>query len=64
MFITPNMTDDAHDTSVTTAGLFLKRFLFPLLNNTYFMENTLILITFDENHTVRFSMLQSVVMAG
>lgn len=51
IFITPNMTNDGHDTSVTVAGKFCKRFLAPLLENKYFMDRTLILITFDENHT-------------
>ena len=51
MFITPNMTNDGHDTSVTVAGKFCMEFLTPLLENEYFMERTLILITFDENET-------------
>jgi len=51
MFITPNMTSDGHDTSVTFAGSWLRNFLTPLLNNKYFMNNTLIHITFDESHT-------------
>ncbi|WPH02236.1 Hypothetical protein R9X50_00509200 [Acrodontium crateriforme] len=51
IFITPNMTSDGHDTSVTTAGTWTRNFLEPLLDNEYFMKNTLILVTFDENHT-------------
>jgi len=51
MFITPNMTSDGHDTSVTVAGVWLRQFLEPLLNNPNFMKNTLVLITFDENET-------------
>lgn len=51
MFITPNMTDDAHDTDVTVAGVWLKNFLTPLLTDKRFMDNTLVLITFDENET-------------
>ncbi|KAI9743500.1 MAG: hypothetical protein M1818_002813 [Claussenomyces sp. TS43310] len=49
MFITPNMTDDGHDSSVTTAGTWLRWFLDPLLTNPNFMNNTLVLLTFDEN---------------
>jgi acid phosphatase len=45
------MTDDAHDTNVTFAGNWEKNFLTPLLNNTYFMNNSLILLTFDEDET-------------
>lgn len=50
-FITPNMTDDGHDSSVTVAGDFVARFLTPLLSNPKFLQNTLVLVTFDENHT-------------
>lgn len=50
-FITPNMTSNGHDTSVTTAGAWCANFLGPLMNNSYFMERTLVLLTFDENHT-------------
>ncbi|KUJ12359.1 phosphoesterase-domain-containing protein [Mollisia scopiformis] len=48
MFITPNMTNDGHDSSVTVAGAWTKRFLEPLLSNPTFMQNTLIMLTFDE----------------
>lgn len=51
MFITPNMTSDGHDTSVTTAGQWTRNFLTPLLSNPKFMKRTLVLVTFDENHT-------------
>ncbi|KAH0018260.1 acid phosphatase phoa, partial [Aureobasidium melanogenum] len=51
MFITPNMTNDGHDSSVTTAGAWTRSFLEPLLNDHHFMHNTLVLITFDESHT-------------
>ncbi|KAK7733308.1 hypothetical protein SLS53_008205 [Cytospora paraplurivora] len=49
MFITPNMTSDGHDTSVTVAGEWTRNFLEPLLENPKFLKNTLVLITFDEN---------------
>ncbi|KAF2659269.1 phosphoesterase-domain-containing protein [Lophiostoma macrostomum CBS 122681] len=51
LFITPNMTSDGHDTTVTVAGIWTRKFLEPLLNNKNFMNNTLVLVTFDENHT-------------
>ncbi|TVY38918.1 Phosphate-repressible acid phosphatase [Lachnellula occidentalis] len=51
MFITPNMTSDGHDTSVTVAGKWLRTFLEPLLDDKNFMQNTMVLITFDENET-------------
>ncbi|KAI4727158.1 phosphoesterase-domain-containing protein [Aureobasidium sp. EXF-10728] len=45
------MTNDGHDTSVTTAGAWTRSFLEPLLNDKHFMKNTLVLVTFDESHT-------------
>ncbi|KAF4637428.1 hypothetical protein G7Y89_g661 [Cudoniella acicularis] len=51
MFITPNMTNDGHDTSVTVAGEWARGFLTPLLSNSNFMQKTLILVTFDETET-------------
>ncbi|KAF2709449.1 phosphoesterase-domain-containing protein [Pleomassaria siparia CBS 279.74] len=51
MFITPNMTSDGHDTTVTVAGTWSRAFLEPLLANKNLMNNTLVLVTFDENHT-------------
>ncbi|KAI9651146.1 hypothetical protein NHQ30_001183 [Ciborinia camelliae] len=51
MFVTPNMTSDGHDSSITVAGQWLRDFLFPLLEDENFMKNTLVLVTFDENET-------------
>ncbi|KAJ5715415.1 uncharacterized protein N7483_012596 [Penicillium malachiteum] len=51
MFITPNMTNDAHDSDITVAGDFLARFVPPLLKDEYFSKDTLILVTFDETDT-------------
>ncbi|KAF4553116.1 Acid phosphatase-like protein 2 [Elsinoe fawcettii] len=51
LFITPNMTSDGHDTSVTTAGKWTRSLLEPLLSNQNFMKRTLVLVTFDENHS-------------
>ena len=51
MFITPNMTSDGHDSDITTAGSWTRSFLEPLLNDKRFMKNTLVLVTFDENHS-------------
>ncbi|KAM4055008.1 phosphoesterase family protein [Hirsutella rhossiliensis] len=51
MFITPNMTSDGHDSSVTTAGEWCRAFLEPLLEDKRFMRRTLVLITWDENET-------------
>lgn len=44
-------TDKPTQTSVTVAGQWTRQFLDPLLTNKNFMNNTLVLVTFDENHT-------------
>jgi hypothetical protein len=51
MFITPNELNDAHDTGITYGADFLFSFLAPLLENPFFMNNTLVVINFDENVT-------------
>jgi len=48
-FITPNMSNDAHDTNLTFSASWVRSFLEPLLTNDYFMNNTLVMVTFDEN---------------
>ena len=50
-FITPNMSDDGHDTNVTFASTWERNFLAPLLKNADFMNGTLLLLTFDESET-------------
>ncbi|KDR66417.1 hypothetical protein GALMADRAFT_232479 [Galerina marginata CBS 339.88] len=51
-FITPNMTNDGHDTNITFAGKWSRGFLEPLLKNPNFNSpRTLILLTFDETGT-------------
>lgn len=52
IFITPNLRNDAHDTSVGYTASWLTYWLLPLLNDPNFNTNkTLILLTFDENET-------------
>jgi len=52
MFITPNLVNDGHDTTIDFVGDFINYWLTPLLANPNFNTNrTLILITFDENDT-------------
>ncbi|KAE8443951.1 hypothetical protein EG329_001175 [Mollisiaceae sp. DMI_Dod_QoI] len=50
-FITPNMTNDGHDTTIAFTANWARDFITPLLNNTYFMNNTLVVLTFDEDET-------------
>ena len=52
MFVTPNMVDDGHDTSIDFASAWLEYWLPPLLADPNFNDNrTLILLTFDETET-------------
>lgn len=50
-FITPNMTNDAHDTNITFASKWERPWVEKLLNNDYFMKDTLLLLTYDEDKT-------------
>ncbi|KAF8938666.1 phosphoesterase family-domain-containing protein [Dissophora ornata] len=48
VFYTPNIKNDGHDTTVAYASNWLTGFLTPLLQNPTFMNNTLVVVTFDE----------------
>ncbi|KAJ7144285.1 phosphoesterase family-domain-containing protein [Mycena epipterygia] len=50
VFVTPNMINDAHDTTIDFAASFLEYWLLPLLTDSRVNDpETLILLTFDEN---------------
>eukprot|EP00817_Percolomonadidae_sp_ATCC50343_P003136 CAMPEP_0117427268 /NCGR_PEP_ID=MMETSP0758-20121206/7158_1 /TAXON_ID=63605 /ORGANISM="Percolomonas cosmopolitus, Strain AE-1 (ATCC 50343)" /LENGTH=233 /DNA_ID=CAMNT_0005212819 /DNA_START=113 /DNA_END=811 /DNA_ORIENTATION=- len=49
MYFTPNIDNDGHNTNLTFSGNWLYSFLPPLLNNSAFMKDTLIVATFDED---------------
>lgn len=46
------IANDGHDTSVTTAGAWTKSFLEPLLTNSNFMSNTLVLLSESRYHKI------------
>lgn len=48
-FITPNITNGAQDTNINFGARWERSFISALLNNSYFMDNTLVLLTFDED---------------
>ena len=48
-FITPNMTNDGHDASVSSGSKRLRGFVTDLMSSTYFWNDTLLLLTFDES---------------
>ena len=47
-FVTPNLSNDAHDCSVDVADSWLKNNSAPLLANSQFQEDGLLIVTFDE----------------
>ncbi|KAG0044073.1 hypothetical protein BGZ83_010700, partial [Gryganskiella cystojenkinii] len=47
-FYVPNLKNDGHDTTIGRASNWMVRFLTPLLENPKFMQNTLVVVTFDE----------------
>ncbi|KAJ7088900.1 phosphoesterase family-domain-containing protein [Mycena belliarum] len=52
VFVTPNMVNDAHDTTIDFAASFLEYWLLPLLTDKRVnCDRTLILLTFDENES-------------
>ncbi|EGN92691.1 hypothetical protein SERLA73DRAFT_116988 [Serpula lacrymans var. lacrymans S7.3] len=64
-FITPNLRDDGHDTTVAYAANWLSYWLLPLLNDTNFnTDRTLILLTFDENETYTINNQVYTVLLG
>jgi len=66
LFITPNIVDDGHDTTIDFASQWLEFWLLPLLKDTRFNDNrTLILLTFDEteDETVNNRVL-SILLGG
>ncbi|KAJ5246113.1 Acid phosphatase [Penicillium chermesinum] len=64
-FITPNMTNDAHDTNISFGGNWERHWMSGLLKNDYFTKDTLILLTFDEENTYnKTNRIYSVLVGG
>lgn len=52
IFVTPNMVNDAHDTTIAYAANWTQWWLKPLLSDSKFnTERTVVLLTFDENES-------------
>ncbi|KAG6830937.1 hypothetical protein H0H92_013865 [Tricholoma furcatifolium] len=65
IFITPNMTNDGHDTDVTFAGNWVNTFLPPLLENPNFNDDrTLVVLTFDEVGSTLHNNVFAIVLGG
>ncbi|KAL3461954.1 phosphoesterase family-domain-containing protein [Aspergillus heterothallicus] len=63
-FITPNVTNDAHDTNITFGAKWERSWVAELLKNEYFMNSTLFLLTFDEDGYVENNRVFSVLLGG
>jgi hypothetical protein len=48
-FVTPNGCHDAHDCDLSIADKWLQQNIGPLINNTTLMQNTLVIVVFDES---------------
>lgn len=67
IWVTPNMVNDAHDTTIDFAASWLEYWLVPLLEDERFNDNrTLILVTFDEteNYDIQNNIYSVVVGAS
>ena len=58
IFVTPNMVDDGHDTTIDYSSAWLEWWLVPLLKDKRFnsgegKDGTLVVLTFDENSVCR-----------
>ncbi|KAF7882568.1 uncharacterized protein EAF02_005931 [Botrytis sinoallii] len=63
--ISPDMLNDGHNTSLAYAANWTRSFLTPLLQNEAFMNNTLILLTYDESETYsKPNRIYSVLLGG
>ncbi|KAJ6553312.1 phosphoesterase family-domain-containing protein [Mycena capillaripes] len=66
VFVTPNMVNDAHDTTIDFAASFLEYWLLPLLTDPRVNdEETLLILTFDEteDYTIQNS-VYTVLLGG
>lgn len=65
VFITPNMVNDAHDTDIDYGSDWLAYWLLPLLKDKRFNnDDTLILLTFDENETFGINNQIAAILLG
>ncbi|KAJ5629199.1 Acid phosphatase [Penicillium herquei] len=64
-FITPNMTNDAHDTNVEFGAAWERKWMERLMKDDYFMKDTLVLLTYDEDKTYnKTNRIYSVLVGG
>ncbi|KAH8811579.1 phosphoesterase family-domain-containing protein [Xylogone sp. PMI_703] len=65
MFMSPDMLNDGHNTTLEFAATWSRDFLTPLLANEQFMEKTLVLLTYDESLTYEIpNHIVSILLGG
>lgn len=64
MYYTPNIDNDAHNKPIAFANDYLSNFLPKLLNDEYFMKNTLVVITFDEDEYIELNHIYTVLIGS
>ncbi|KAK4197677.1 phosphoesterase family-domain-containing protein [Triangularia verruculosa] len=65
MFLTPNMDNSGHDTSVSYAGRWARNFITPLLSDSKFnIPRTLVMLTFDEGSYNRNNQVYAVLLGS
>lgn len=64
MHMSPNMSDDGHDTGLSYGVAWSRNFLNPLLQNSYFTKRALILLTLDETATYNEPNLVASLLLG
>jgi len=62
MYYTPDINNDAHDTDLDYAGKFLQGWLNKYMSIPKFVQNTLLLITFDEDEFLEGNHIYSVLL--
>jgi len=61
-YYTPDIDNDGHNTNVTFAGEWLNTFLTPLLEMPHFIDDTMIVITWDEDDYSANNHIQTILL--
>ncbi|MGE5086472.1 MAG: alkaline phosphatase family protein [Bacillota bacterium] len=62
--LSPNLSDDGHDTGATFASKWLQQNFEPLFNDSNFLQDNLVVITFDESSKSAGNHIYTVVLGG
>jgi len=62
VYYTPDLNNDAHDTNIAYASKWLNGFLEPKLKNSNFINNTVVLLTWDEDDHLEGNHIYNVLL--